>query len=76
MYNLFSQFENFNVFMFKVLHIVLLNQKKHRCALQEKIPKFEQDYQKKNLDRCSSTLEILLVKYVFIFVSIKLYYIW
>ena len=47
------------MFISKLLNIVSI--------LQEKIPKFEQDFQNKILDECSSTLENFLVKHSCIF---------
>ena len=36
-------------------------------ASHEKMPKFEQDDQKKLLDGCCTTLEFFLVKHIYIF---------
>ena len=50
-------------FIFKVLNIISIEPKKYEHALYEKMPKFEQDNQKKLLNGHSSTLEFFLVKH-------------
>ena len=51
-------------------NIVSFDPKKYEHVLHEKMLKFEQANEKKPLDRCDSTLEIFLVKYISIFVLI------
>ena len=67
----FFNLKFFYGFIFKELNIVSTDQKQYEHTSHEKMPKFEQDDQKKLLDGCSTTLEFFLVKYIYIFVLIR-----
>ena len=66
--NTFFDLKFFYGFIFKVLNIILLDQNQN--ASHEKMPKFEQNDQKKLLDGCRTTLEFFLVKHIYIFVLV------